>query len=74
MFLVVCTRVLVQLVHINRLTYLVIDVFLLCVLGWYIPGISELPLGHRRLLLPAGQSLISSFLLSFGVHIAVPLE
>ena len=33
--------------------------FSLNVLGWYTPGISELPLGHRLFRLLAGESLFS---------------
>ena len=46
------------------------DIFLLSVLGWYIPGLSELPLGHRLLLLLAGESLVCFFFL-FGVHACI---
>ena len=38
---------------------LLIDMFFLSVLGWYIPGISELPLAHRLLLLLAGEIFFS---------------
>ena len=34
-----------------------VDIFLPSVLGWYIPGLSELPLGHRPRLLRAGESV-----------------
>ena len=35
---------------------LLMNIILLSVLGLYIPGLSELPLGHRLLLLLAGES------------------
>ena len=47
---------------------LLIDIFLLGVLSCPLPGISELPLRHRLLLLLAGEIIFSSFLLSFCVR------
>ena len=48
-------------------------VFFLSEIGWYIPGISELPLGRRLLLLLEGESLLFLFFFSsFCVRACVP--